>query len=173
MARSGAPASRSQTGTPAPLAENGSFVLRVAEPVGAVVAVLRDTLAAEGFCVAAEVDLQVVVRVRAHRCLEPYVVLEVLDGTRAADLLEVDRDAGRLLPWHVVVRADRADRAGHGTVVQVPDPVRLARHVDRRAPDPRLLALAAQTRERLTRALTAAQRRLEPAQVRSGEGTQS
>ncbi|HEU4676621.1 MAG TPA: DUF302 domain-containing protein [Motilibacteraceae bacterium] len=173
MAGSDVRAGRSQTGTPPPLEEDGSFLLRLAQPVGAVVAVLRDTLAAEGFCVAAEVDLQVVVRVRAHRCLEPYVVLEVLDGRRAADLLEVDRGAGRLLPWHVVVRADRADRAGHGTVVQAPDPVRLARHVDRRAPDPRMLALAAQTRERLARALRATEGRLEPAEVRRTEVTRS
>lgn len=135
----------------------GGTLLRVEQPVDQVVEVLRETLAAQGFCVAATVDLQVIVRVRAHAGLEPYVVLEVLDGHRAADLLEIDRGIGRLLPWHVVVRADRA---GHGSVVQAPDPVQLARHVDRRAPDPRVLALAEQTRQRLAHSLRAAADRL-------------
>ncbi|MGN6242772.1 MAG: hypothetical protein ACTHQ3_03760 [Motilibacteraceae bacterium] len=166
MATSGVRTGRSPIDAPPSPQEDGSFLLRLTEPVAEVAAALRDSLAAEGFCVAAEVDLQVVVRVRAHRCLEPYLVLEVLDGRRAADLLEVDRGAGRLLPWHVVVRADRT---GRGTVVQAPDPERLARHLDRRAPDPRMLALAAQTRERLIRALAATERRLAPAEHRRTE----
>ena len=151
------PTSGLRTKAPATARDDGGFLLRVPEHVDAVVESLREALAAEGFCVAAVVDLQVIARVRAHACLEPYVVLEVLDGRRATALLDLDRGMGRLLPWHVVVRGDRA---GHGSVVQAPDPLRLARHVDRREPDTRVLALAGETRDRLLRSLVLVKERV-------------
>ncbi len=117
-------------------------------PFEATVDATRAALAAEGFGILMEADLQATFRKKLDTETPPYVILGACSPRHALDALQIDADLGLLLPCNVIVRRDTA--AGR-TVVAVVDPV-IALGV---AAQPALEPVARHIRERLERALVA------------------
>ncbi|WP_245663291.1 DUF302 domain-containing protein [Nocardia inohanensis] len=77
----------------------------------------RTALQEHGFGIVTELDMQRTVREKLGEHIEEYVVLGVCNPRLAYRALEVDRQAGLLLPCNVVVRTDET-----GTLVEAADP---------------------------------------------------
>jgi len=116
-------------------------------PFAAAVEAARAALAAEGFGILMEADLQATFRNKLGLETPSYVILGACSAPQAREALDVDPDLGLLLPCNVIVRAEAAGR----THIAAIDPV-VALGV---AAQPALEPIARQIRERLARALNA------------------
>jgi uncharacterized protein (DUF302 family) len=91
--------------------------ITVAVPFAEAVTRTRAALAAHGFGVLTEIDVQATMRDKRAIEMEPYLILGACNPDLAHQALEIDRSMGVLLPCNVVVRASDGD-----SIVQVFDP---------------------------------------------------
>ena len=121
--------------------------ITIDRPFDASIEAARVALAAEGFGILMEADLQATFRKKLGIETPSYVILGACSAPQAREALDVDPDLGLLLPCNVIVRTDAAGR----THIAAIDPV-VALGV---AAQPALEPVARQIRERLARALHA------------------
>jgi len=120
-------------------------------PFDATVEGARAALAAEGFGILMEADLQATFKKKLALDTPSYIILGACSPPQARESLDVDPDLGLLLPCNVIVRRD--EQAGR-TIVAAVDPV-VALGV---AKQPALIPVAIAIRTRLARALDALER---------------
>jgi uncharacterized protein (DUF302 family) len=92
--------------------------VEVALPFADAVTRTREALAAQGFGILTEIDMQATLLAKRDAHIEPYVILGACNPALAEGALAADPRIGVLLPCSVVVRATGADRS----VVHVFDP---------------------------------------------------
>ena len=109
------------------------------------VARVREKLAAEGFGILTEIDVQATLEQKLGVRGEPYLILGACNPPLAHRGLEIEPDLGVLLPCNVVVRADRTH-----VRVSAMEPTAAMQL----AANPALAPLATEARERLGRALS-------------------
>ena len=107
---------------------------------------VREALAAQGFGILSEIDVQATLRDKRGIAMEPYVILGACNPDLAHRALEVDRGIGTLLPCNVVVRAD-----GARSQVRIFDPLLMAQVTGREEIAP----IADEAAQLLTAALSA------------------
>lgn len=104
----------------------------------------REALAAEGFGILTEIDVQATMKAKLDVDGEPYLILGACNPPLAHQALTIDPSIGLLLPCNVVVRVESG-----ATIVQAMDPQLLVEVVDR----PGLKAVADDAGRRLADAL--------------------
>ena len=109
------------------------------------VATASTALEAQGFSIAAKIDLQETLRTRLQIDFRRYVILAVCDVALAEQALEVDPHIGLLVPSNVVIQ----EGAGSGLYVAVEASQQLFQFTDH----PRLKSIALETERRLRRAV--------------------
>ena len=122
------------------------MAVRVGLPHERAVERTREALAAEGFGVLSEIDVQATLKKKLDVDIRPYVILGACNPPLAHRALTAERDIGVLLPCNVVVYA--ADEPGMSVVAAVNPEVSMS-SVENEA----LRPLAADVKERLDRVL--------------------
>lgn len=119
-------------------------------PYDEAVSRTRDALAAQGFGILTEIDVQATLRDKRGVEMEPYVILGACNPDLAHQALETDRRIGVLLPCNVVVSG------GHGdsSTVRILDPQLMASITEL----PQLQSLADEASRRLQAVLAAISR---------------
>ena len=118
--------------------------IEVAMPMDAAEEAVRGALADEGFGILTEIDVQATMKAKLDIDRSPYKILGACNPPLAARALAADEHVGMLLPCNVVVYESDA-----GTVVAAMEPAIMATV----SPEAALAEVAADARERLTRAL--------------------
>ena len=106
---------------------------------------VRAALAAEGFGVLSEIDVQAALQEKLGEDIGAYTILGACNPTLARQAIDADADIGALLPCNVVLRSS----AEGGTDVLAADPDAMMRVSDA----PGLSEVAADARQRIARAL--------------------
>ncbi|HWJ23605.1 MAG TPA: DUF302 domain-containing protein [Gemmatimonadaceae bacterium] len=131
------------------------FSTTVALPHAETLRLTKAALAAEGFGVLCETDMEAMLRMKIGADVGPYVMLAACNPSLANAAVGLDRDIGLLLPCNVVVYAARdASR----TVVSVIDPERLFSLAEAHG----LLPIASDATARLLRTLRAIEQFVPP-----------
>lgn len=133
----------------APAGEGGSpsyaIAVTVDRPFGPALGATRDALAAEGFGVLTEIDLQATLKAKIGVDIQPQVILGACRPPLAHAALQAEPSIGLLLPCNVVVRGIDATR----TRVETIDPAIMVSVTANAG----LEDVASEARSRLTRAL--------------------
>jgi len=124
-----------------------AIAVTVYRPFGETVAATRDALAAQGFGVLTEIDMQATLKAKLGVDVMPQVILGACRPPLAHAALQAEPSIGLLLPCNVVVRAVDGDR----TRVETIDPDIMVSVTG----NPDLRAVATEARTRLTAALHA------------------
>jgi uncharacterized protein (DUF302 family) len=127
---------------------------------GDTVAITREALAAQGFGVLTEIDVQATMKRKLDVDVRPYVILGACNPPHAYQALMAEQTIGLLLPCNVVVY--EADAPGH-SVLAVLDPVAQLGITGREDIRP----LAEKVRALLLGVLTDVERRTAPATATS------
>ncbi len=114
-----------------------------------VMMMTRAVLAAAGFGVLTEIDVQATLQEKLGESMERYVILGACNPPLAHRALEATRQIGLLLPCNVVVRQDVDDRSV--TIVEAANPAVMAEIV----PSSGVVAVAEEATARLESALAA------------------
>ncbi|MDX1689627.1 MAG: DUF302 domain-containing protein [Acidimicrobiia bacterium] len=109
-------------------------------------ALVREALAGEGFGILTEIDVAATLKAKLDLDRRPYKILGACNPHLASKALETDEHVGLLLPCNVVVY-----ETDGGTAVEALEPAIMSQMIDDEAIGP----IAAEARERLTRALGA------------------
>lgn len=80
------------------------FAKTVAGDFDAVVAATRSALAAEGFGVISEIDIQATLKAKLGADFRPYLILGACNPTMAHQALQLEDKVGTMLPCNVVVQ---------------------------------------------------------------------
>ncbi len=113
-------------------------------PFDQVVGRIREELAAEGFGVLTEIDVQATLKQKLDLDVDPYLILGACNPNLASRGLDIEPDLGVLLPCNVVVRSH-----GEQTHVAAMEPAAALKLAD----NPDLEPLAHEAQERITRAV--------------------
>ena len=124
-----------------------AIAVTVYRPFGGTLAATRDALAAQGFGVLTEIDMQATLKAKLGVDIAPQVILGACRPPLAHAALQAEPSIGVLLPCNVVVRAVDGDR----TRVEAIDPDIMISVTG----NPDLQAVATEARTRLTTALHA------------------
>ncbi|WP_420120527.1 DUF302 domain-containing protein [Nakamurella sp.] len=127
------------------------IAVTIDRPFDQVLGATRDALAAQGFGVLTEIDMQATLKAKIGADIAPQVILGACRPPLAHAALQIEPSIGLLLPCNVVVRSVDGDR----TRVEAIDPAIMVGVTG----NPDLQAVATEARTRLTDAL----RSLEPA----------
>jgi uncharacterized protein (DUF302 family) len=119
------------------------FSVNVEGSQGEVRARVEEALAAEGFGVLTEIDVQSVMKAKLDIDRRPYLILGACNPNFAHSALETDPDLGLLLPCNVVIRSEDEDVQ----TVSFMDPVSVLGLVD----DPKIEPIAQEVRATLMR----------------------
>ncbi|ACV78929.1 DUF302 domain-containing protein [Nakamurella multipartita] len=122
-----------------------AIAVTVDRPFAQVLSATRDALAAEGFGVLTEIDMQATLKAKIGADIAPQVILGACRPPLAHAALLAEPSIGLLLPCNVVVRSVAGDR----TRVETIDPAIMVSVTD----NPDLQAVATEARARLTSAL--------------------
>ncbi len=126
-----------------------TFGTRLALPLAQARPRVEAALAAEGFGVLTEIDVQATLKAKLGVDRPAYVILGACNPPLAHRALEADPAVGALLPCNVVLREDGAE-----TIVEALDP-QVAMGIVGSA---EIAPIAAEARERLARAVAALER---------------
>jgi len=135
------------TGITQPPGTSYAIAVTVYRRFGGTLAATRDALAAQGFGVLTEIDMQATLKAKLGVDIAPQVILGACRPTLAHAALQAEPSIGVLLPCNVVVRAVDGDR----TRVEAIDPDIMISVTG----NPDLQAVATEARTRLTTALHA------------------
>ena len=135
------------TGITQPPGTSYAIAVTVYRPFGGTLAATRDALAAQGFGVLTEIDMQATLKAMFGVDIAPQVILGACRPPLAHAALQAEPSIGLLLPCNVVVRAVDDDR----TRVEAIDPDIMVSVTG----NPDLQAVATEARTRLTTALHA------------------
>jgi len=105
----------------------------------------RSALAAEGFGVLTEIDVQATLKMKIDVDRPAYKILGACNPALANRALNAEEEIGLLLPCNVVVYEAEA-----GTIVEALDPGIMSSVTD----SPEMAEIAAEAREKLARAMT-------------------
>ena len=105
----------------------------------------RSALAAEGFGVLTEIDVQATLKMKIDVDRPAYKILGACNPALANRALNAEEEIGLLLPCNVVVY-----EAESGTIVEALDPGIMSSVTD----SPEMAEIAAEAREKLARAMT-------------------
>ncbi len=122
-----------------------SIAVTVDRPFDQVLGAIRDALAAQGFGVLTEIDMQATLKAKIGADIAPQVIFGACRPPLAEAALRAEPSIGLLLPCNVVVRGVDGDR----TRVETIDPAIMVSVTG----NPGLQAVAAEARTRLTDAL--------------------
>ncbi len=122
-----------------------SIAVTVDRPFAQVLGAVRDALAAQGFGVLTEIDMQATLKAKIGADIAPQVVLGACRPPLAHAALQAEPSIGLLLPCNVVVRSVDGDR----TRVETIDPAIMVSVTGNSG----LQAVATEARTRLTDAL--------------------
>ena len=124
-----------------------AIAVTVHRSFGDTLTATREALAAQGFGVLTEIDMQATLQAKLGVDIAPQVILGVCRPPLAQAALQAEPSIGVLLPCNVVVRAVDGDR----TLVETIDPDIMVSVTG----NPDLQAVATEARTRLTTALHA------------------
>ena len=133
------------TGTTAASRPDYAIAVIVERPFAEVVRATRDALAAQGFGVLTEIDMQATLKAKIGADIAPQVILGACRPPLAHVAILAEPSIGLLLPCNVVVRSVAGDR----TRVETIDPAIMVSVTG----NPGLQAVATEARDRLTNAL--------------------
>ena len=122
-----------------------AIAVTVYRPFAETLTATRDALAAQGFGVLTEIDMQATLKAKLGVDIAPQVILGVCRPPLAQAALQAEPSIGVLLPCNVVVRAVDGDR----TLVETIDPDIMVSVTG----NPDLQEVATDARTRLTAAL--------------------
>ena len=126
-----------------------AIAVTVYRPFGDTLTATRDALAAQGFGVLTEIDMQATLKAKLGVDIAPQVILGACRPPLAHAALQVEPSIGLLLPCNVVVRAVDGDRSRVETI----DPDIMVSVTG----NPDLQPVATEARTRLTAALNSLQ----------------
>ena len=109
---------------------------------------VREALAAEGFGVLSEIDVEQAFKKKLDLDYRPYKILGACNPKLARQAVDGEPHIGLLLPCNVLIQANPE---GNGTVVSIADPRMMFRIVDNSAVQP----VADEAAERLRRVMDA------------------